>query len=62
MTTAVNPTTEPAVAVPAMQLREIIELMTTMADGRENASHQTQARLMANGLQNRLNDAQKESA
>lgn len=52
--------TERDVAVSAMQMREIIELLTTLADGRENASHQAQARLLANAMGNRLNDAEKE--
>ena len=49
----------PSVSVPAMQMREVIDLLTTLADGQENASHQAQARLLANALNNRLNDAEE---
>ena len=49
------------VAVPAMQMREIIELLVILANGRENASHQSQARVLANSLGNRLRDVEKEA-
>lgn len=44
------------IAIPTRQVEEVVEVLTILANGHENALTQSQARILANALTNRLRD------
>ena len=52
---------EAQITIPAMQVREIINLLKVLADTGLDETTIAQARLMANSLGNRVTDAEKET-